>query len=205
MEPLGGIGFPSPITTQSGIVPYTEALTRSPRSVVAALILLAGVPLGLVTAILSGDGAENVIHIALGASFLLLAFAVFDFKLPMWMNWTGCITTGMLAAIFLLQGASDLMHSVPLQHLAYEVLGQRLEKLLGYAFLLWCVAMLFSDSTGTTKVLGVVVLTAILLIEIYSIVTTYSGGEAPGFLKLFYLPLFIWLLLEGLKPRARST
>ena len=49
--------------------------------------------------------------------------------------------------------------------------------------------------------MGVVVLVAILFIEIYSIVTAYVGGEAPGVLKLFYLPLFIWLLLEGMKPR----
>lgn len=154
-------------------------------------------------ALVFGDSAENVIHIALGASFLLLSFAVFDFRLPTWINWTACITTGILAVIFLLQGASDLMHSAPLQHLAYDVLGQRLEKILGYAFLLWCVAMLVGDSTGKTKVLGVVVLAAILLIEIYSIVTTYGGGEAPGFLKLFYLPLFVWLLLEGMKSRDR--
>jgi hypothetical protein len=42
----------------------------------------------------------------------------------------------------------------------------------------------------------------VLSIEIYTIVTAYVGGEAPGVLKLFYLPLFIWLLLEGMKPRG---
>jgi hypothetical protein len=78
-----------------------------------------------------------------------------------------------------------------------------LEKVLGYAFLLWCVAMLFRDSTGRTKILGVVVLVTIFFIEIYSIVTAYVGGEAPGVLKLFYLPLFIWLLLEGIEQRSR--
>ena len=50
------------------------------------------------------------------------------------------------------------MHSASLQHLAYEVLGQRVEKMLGIAFLLWCAAMLFKDSTGKTKAFGVGVL-----------------------------------------------
>ena len=75
-------------------------------------------PLAFITAIAFGGGAENVIHLALAASFLLLAFAVFDFRLPTWINLAACATTGALAAIFLLQGASDLMHAASLQHLA---------------------------------------------------------------------------------------
>jgi hypothetical protein len=171
---------------------------RSPRSVAAALILLLGVPLALVAAMAFGAGAENVIHMTLAASFLLLAFAVFDFRLPTWINLAACATTGALAAIFLLQGAGDLTHSAWLQRLAYQVLGQRVEKVLGYAFLCWCVAMLVRDSTGKTKAFGVVVLVGIFFIEIYTIaVMVYGAGEAPGVLKLLYLPLFIWLLLEG--------
>jgi hypothetical protein len=175
---------------------------RSPRGFAAALILLLGVSLALVAALAFDDGAENVIHVTLAASFLLLAFAVFDFRLPTWINLAACATTGALAAIFLLQGAGDLTHSASLQHLAYQVLGQRLEKVLGYAFLCWCVAMLFKDSTGKTQAFGVVVLVAISFMEIYTIVTVYGGGEAPGVLKLFYLPLFIWLLLEGRQRRG---
>jgi hypothetical protein len=178
---------------------------RSPRGVVAALILLLGVALALVTGIALGGGAENVLHLAMAATFLLLAFAVFDFTLPTWTNLAACAATGALGAIFLLQGVSDLMHSTSLQHLAYEVLGQRVEKMLGYAFLLWCAAMLFRDSTGKTKAFGVVVLAAIFFIEIYSIVPAYDGGEAPGILKLFYLPLFIWLLLECLQHRGSAA
>ena len=167
-------------------------------------MLLLGVALALITGIVFGDGAENVIHLALAASFLLLAFAVFDFRLQTWINLAASAAIGTLAAIFLLQGVSDLAHSASLQHLAYQVLGQRLEKVLGSAFLLWCAAMLLRDSTGRTKILGVVVLVTIFFIEIYSIVAAHVGGEAPGFLKLFYLPLFIWLLLEGISPRSRT-
>ena len=156
-------------------------------------------PLAFITATAFGGGAEDVVHLSLAASFLLLAFAVFDFRLPTWMNVAACAATGALGAIFLLQGASDLLHSASLQHLAYAVLGQRVEKMLGYAFLVWCAAVLFRDSTGRTKVFGVVVLVTIFSIEIYSIVTAYVGSEVPGVLKLFYLPLFIWLLLEGMR------
>lgn len=175
---------------------------RSPRAVIAALILLLGVALAFITGIAFGNGAENVIHMALGASFLLLAFAVFDFRLPTWINLAACAAIGALAAIFLLQGASDLAHATSLQHLAYEVLGQRVEKGLGYAFLLWCVAMLFGDSAGRSKIFGAVALVTILFVEIYSIVAASIGGQAPGVLKLFYLPLFIWLLLEGIEHRG---
>lgn len=178
---------------------------RSPRAVAAAVILLLGVPIAFITGIVFGGGAENVIHLALGATFLLLAFAVFDFRLPPWINLAASAATAVLAAIFLLQGASDLLHSASLRQLAYEVLGRRLEKVLGDAFLLWCVAMLFMDSAGRTKALGVVVLATVLSIEIYSIATAYAGGETPGFLKLFYLPLFIWLLMEGRKARYEQV
>jgi hypothetical protein len=174
---------------------------RSPRAVAAALILLLGVSLALVAAMAFGDGAENIIHVTLAASFLQLAFAVFDFRLPTWINLAACATTAALAAIFLLQGAGDLTHSASLQHLAYQVLGQRVEKVLGYAFLCWCGAMLFTDSTGKIKAFGIVVLVAIFFMEIYTIVTRYGGGEAPEVLKLLYLPLFIWLLLEGKQRR----
>jgi hypothetical protein len=127
---------------------------RSPRGFAAALVLLLGATLAVITGVAFGDGAENVLHLALAASFLLLTFAVFDYNLPAWINLAACAATGALAAVFLLQGASDLMHSASLQHLAYEVLGQRLERILGYAFLLWCVAMLLRGSAGSTRLFG---------------------------------------------------
>lgn len=177
---------------------------RSPRGFAAALILLAGAALAGLIAAASGAGAENVVHLTFAASFLVLAIAVFDFKLPPWINLGGCAATGALAAIFLLQGTSDLVHSTSLQQLAYEALGQRMEKILGIGFLLWCAAMLLLDSTGNTRILGTVVLVVILCAEIYIVTVESMAGEAPGFLKLLYLPLFVWLLLESRKPPARQ-
>ena len=91
------------------------------------------------------------------------------------------------------------MQSAPLRHLAYDVLGQRIEKALGYAFLLWCAAMLVNNSTARTRILGALALAVILCVEVYSISVMYAGGEAHGALKLLYAPLFVWLLLEGMK------
>lgn len=174
---------------------------RSPRAFAGGLAMLVGVPLALATAAVFGDGAEDVLHLALATSFALLAFAVFDFRLPSWFNRAAFVATATLAAIFLLQGVADLLHAATMQHIAYDVLGQRLEKLLGYAFLLWCAAMLLRDSAGAMKILGAIVLAAIVCVEIYTVVAAQTGHAAPGALKLVNLPLFLWLLLEGLQPR----
>lgn len=178
---------------------------RSPRAFAGGLIPLLGAPLALITSMAFGEGAETVIHLALAASFLSLALAVFDFKLPTWIGFAACGAAAALAAIFLLQAVGDLAHSASLRRLAYDVLGQRLEKILGYVFLFWCVAMLMGDSAGRTRIFGGIVLGSIFCVEVYGVVTTYAGGETPGFLKLLYLPLFVWLLLEGMKPRASRS
>ena len=40
-----------------------------------------------------------------------MAFAVFDFKLPSWITWIGCLSMSALAAIFLVQGVSHLIEN----------------------------------------------------------------------------------------------
>ncbi len=177
---------------------------RSPLGFAASLVLLLGVLLSALTELAIGIGADAIVHLTLGASFLLIALAVFDFKLPVWVAWTACAATGILAIVFLLQGASDVMHSIPLTLLAYDVLGQRLERILGYIFLLWCFVLLLLDSHGRTKLLGAVIIAAILCLEVYSIGMAYFGGSAAGILKLLYVPLFVWLLLESCKPRRTA-
>ncbi|MBL8550868.1 MAG: hypothetical protein JNJ73_12860 [Hyphomonadaceae bacterium] len=175
---------------------------RSPRGALAALALLLGV-LGAIGALAFGQGAETIIHAALGVTFVLFASCVFDFRLPVWINLLACAAAGGLAAIFLLQGLHDLAPSEPLRRVAFDVLGQRVEKYLGWAFLAWCVCMLAIDSVGGwAKALGAVVLVTILGVEIYSETMVSLGREAPGALKLLYLPLFVWLLLESIGRRG---
>lgn len=174
---------------------------QSPWTFAAGLVLPLGVSLAFVTGVVFGDGAEDIIHLTLGAAFLLLAFGVFDFKLPIWMMLAACGVAVTLSAIFLFQLTSDLLQSAQLRHLAYDVLGQRLEKLFGYAFLLWCAAMLLSSSAGKIKMFGAFALAVILCVEVYSLSAMYAGREAAGALKLLYLPLFVWLLFEGIRRR----
>ncbi len=177
---------------------------RSPCMAAAAIVLLGGVPLALGVAIGFGAGAEPIIHAALGTSFVLFAFGVFDFGLPRWISIAAAIVAGVLAEVFLLQGVSDLVPSGALRHLAFDVLGQRLEKLLGYAFLLWCGCLLVMGSAGATGLLGALVFAVVVGAEAYGFYIAASGREAHGALKLLFLPVFVWLLMESVKRGDRA-
>jgi hypothetical protein len=148
---------------------------RSPRGLLAAIVFLLALPVAVLSQILFGSGASTTIHLALGAGSVLLAFAVFDFRLPRWINWIGCVSAGALGAIFLLQGVSLLIPNDSLAYLAYEVLGQGLEGRLRDAVILWFVAMLLIDSRGKTRILGFVALSIALASEIYKYTLVYLG------------------------------
>jgi hypothetical protein len=131
-----------------------------------------------------------------------MAFAVFDFRTSRWIAWAGCVSTGALAAIFLLQGVSELIPHARLAQLAYQVLGQQVEGWLVHLFLLWCIAVLLLDSHGKTKTLGCIAIAIVVCVETYanglSLIGTSRSAEAPGLKLLFLLP-FSWLLLESRK------
>ena len=176
-----------------------RAEMRSPKALVGAFIVLAGLPAAIAASNLGID-AQAVLHVALGAGFLLFAWAAFDFRTPHWISLACCAAIGVLAAIFLLQAAS---HPAPaLQHIAYDILGQRFEKILGFMFLLWCMAVLVMDSRGWRRAFGAVALAVVLCVEGYGAFLSFTGaGPAPDALKLAYLPLFVWLALEGQRQR----
>lgn len=173
---------------------------RSPRTVAGAAVLLAGVPVAFAILVAFGNGAEATIHVALGVGFALFALAAFDFHLPRWAEIVAAVGVGALALIFLAQAAADLTGDAAIRTLAYEQLGQRLEKILGYVFLLWCFAILLLDSRGRLRMLGFVVAGLVAVAEIYAGAMGFAGSPAPETLKLLYMPLFVWLLLEGWRP-----
>src|SRR4051794_16076516 len=72
---------------------------RSIRGLLAAIILLLTVPLALAVAIVTGGGAEPIVHFGIGAGMVLLATAAFDYDLPRPMAWFGAVTTGAFGAI----------------------------------------------------------------------------------------------------------
>jgi hypothetical protein len=132
--------------------------------------------------------------------------AMFDFPLPRWMTWIGFISTGAVGIIFLLQGVSNLMpDNEGLSYLVFQVLGQGLEGLFIDLFFLWFVAVLIMDSQGKTRVLGFIVLSIVVVLEVYRIVLISSGGNFPVALKLVYFLPIIWFLFESKKKISLDT
>ena len=175
---------------------------RSPWGLLAAIVFLLAVPVALLCQILFGSGAGTTIHLALGAGSVLLSFAVFDFRLPRWINWIGCVSAAALAAIFLLQGAALLIHNDSLTYLAYQVLGQWPESLFPALLILWFVAMLLFDSQGKTRILGFVAMSIVVGFEVYTHTLAYLGTpieEQSQMLRLLMLLPFVWLLFESTK------
>ena len=102
-----------PITSGATTTTVSQGISgvriRSPRGLLAALTFLLGIPLSFGWQILFGSGAGTMVHFVLAAGTLLLAFCVFDFELPRWMNWIGCAAGLALGSIFLFAscGSSD--------------------------------------------------------------------------------------------------
>jgi hypothetical protein len=176
---------------------------RSTSGFLSAIAFLLAVPLALLYQVIFGNGAETILHFMCGIGFALSSIAVFDFKLPRWMTWIGFLATGISAVIWLLQGVSNLIQNDLLNRLAFQVLGQGLERLLIDLYIFWFIAMLFFDSRGgKTKVFGIVVMSIVVILEIYTYSLSYLGGAAAGSLKLLYLLVFVWFLLESKKENS---
>jgi hypothetical protein len=172
---------------------------RSPLGLLAALTFLVGIPISFGWQILFGSGAGTMIHFALAAGSLLLAFSVFDFELPRWINWIGCTAGLALGTIFLLQAVALLIPNESLNYFAYQVLGQWPEGWLPDVVILWFVAMLVLDSQGKSRILGIVAVSIAVCFELYSHILRYLGTSDTGGLKLLMLLPFVWLLFESMK------
>ena len=192
-----------PITTGATTMIEREDTSRvrmrSPRGLLAAIFFLLAVPVTFLFQILLGSGASTAIHLALGAGSVVLAFAVFDFKLPRWMNWIGCAAALAVGSIFLLQAVALVIPNESLHYFAYEVLGQWPEGWLPDVVLLWFVGMLVFDSQGKTRILGFVTLSIIVCFEIYKYSLAYLGNTPAEGLKLLFLLPIVWFLLESKK------
>jgi hypothetical protein len=187
---------PSTTTVRRGI---SGVRIRSSLGLLAALTFLLGIPISFGWQILFGSGAGTMIHFVLAAGSLLLAFCVFDFELPRWMNWIGCAAALALGSIFLLQAVALLIPNESLNYFAYEVLGQWPEGWLPDVLVLWFVGMLVFDSQGKSKILGIVAMSIAVCSELYSHILRFGGTSDIGSLKLLMLLPFVWLLLESTK------
>jgi hypothetical protein len=192
-----------PITSGATTTTVSQGISgvriRSPLGLLAALTFLLGIPLSFGCQILFGSGAGTMIHFVLAAGTLLLAFCVFDFELPRWINWIGCAAGLALGTIFLLQAVALLIPNESLHYFAYEVLGQWPEGWLPDVLILWLVAMLVLDSQGKSRILGIVAVSIAVCTELYSHTLRFLGTSPTEILRLLMLLLFVWLLLESTK------
>jgi hypothetical protein len=167
---------------------------RSPRGVAGAAAFLLALPIAALCQLVAGGGGATVIHVVLALGAGLMAVAVFDFRTARWIAWMGCLAAGGLAVTFLLQAVSELTRNAAVTHVAYQVLGQRLETWGGDLFLLWCVAVLVFDTRGATRIVGWVAMAIVAGVSLGGLL----GADAAG-LKVVYLMPFVWLLLEATK------
>jgi hypothetical protein len=172
---------------------------RSRRGFLAALVFLSLLPIAVLYQMFFDNGIEIITHGVLALGSVLISFSVFDFKVTSWITWLGCVATGALAAIFLLQGVSLLIQNDSLTYLAYRILGQRLEAGLVDVLIVWFIALLLMDSQGKTRILGFVAMSIVVCLELYSSSLSYFGAAPAESLKLLFLLPIVWFLFESKK------
>jgi hypothetical protein len=181
---------------------------KSTRGLLAACVLLLAFPFAALYRAVFDRGVEVVIHLALAAGTLLVCASVFDFRTARWIAWIACLSTGLLGTIFLVQAAAELLHNALLTRIAYQVLGQGLERWLFDVFALWCIAVLLADSHGRTRIGGGIALGLVVCVELIVIGLSMAGSSlnavAPQLFVLYFLP-FVWLLFESRTTRPPLT
>ena len=178
---------------------------RSKRGVLGSAIVVLCLPLADVLLSLALGDAEMILHFVLGVGVIVIASGLFAFKTTSWMTWAGILGLVGLGAVFLLQGVSDIADNTDLHEFAYNVMGQTPERILPILFFAWCVALVMQDSSGKTRIFGVVAVGLVIVLEVVDLGMNVAGEDSPGILKMFYLLLFAWLLLESSKPASASS
>jgi hypothetical protein len=176
---------------------------RSVRGFIGAATILLSYLAALAVQFLSGSGGDTVIHLVMGAGFVVFATSVGDFGLPRWVNVVGAAAAGAFGTIFLMQGVSDLTSLDGLRYVAFDVLGHRLERLLPDAVYVWFVALLLGASRGTSRVLGGAVMLIVVGLETATLVSLLLGAPI-GSVKVLVLLPFVWLLFESAERPGRG-
>jgi hypothetical protein len=177
---------------------------RSRRAFISAGAIVLSYPAAVAVQLLFGQGGDTVVHLVMGAGFVVFATSVGDFGLPRWVNVMGAAAAGAFGTIFLLQGVSDLTHVEPLRHVAFDVLGHELERLLPDVVYVWFVALLLVVSAGKSRFLGWAVMLIVVGLEIAALATLVLGVPMVSVEVLILLP-FVWLLFESVKPVETTT
>jgi hypothetical protein len=176
---------------------------KSPRAFLGSVVLVLALPAAILIQVLLGSGASLTMHLALTVGCVLISLSAFDFETPAWVAWVGRVASGAFAAIFLLQGVSELIRDDTLSYLALQVLGNWPERVLATLIAFWLVAVLLNASRGNTRNLGFVVMAVVVGVDAYNYVLLYLG-ETPAFVALYLLP-FVWLLLQSRTTEPRRV
>jgi hypothetical protein len=177
---------------------------RSPRAFIGSATIVLSYPIAIGVQLLFGGGADTVIHFVMGAGFVIFATSVFDFELPRWVNVIGAVAAGAFGVIFLLQGLSDVTRFEGLRYVAFDILGQQLERILPYVVYLWFIALLLLSSSGKSRVLGWVVMPIVVLVEIATLVSLLLAIPMVNLKVVILLP-FVWLLFESAKREPAQS
>jgi hypothetical protein len=177
---------------------------RSRRAVLAATLFLLALPTALLCQVVFGAGAEITIHAVLAAASTLLSLAVFDFAAPRWVTWIASLAAGALAGIFLLQGIALGRSDERLTRVAFDVLGQLPEGLLGDAVLVWFLVVLWLDSRGLTRAAGLAAVIPALCLQVTGQLMRQQNASTvalPAIFQVLLLLPFVWLFAVGvMKP-----
>jgi hypothetical protein len=181
-------------------------MMRSIRGLLAAIAFLLVVPLVVVNSALFAIEADITVHFVAAVGFLLLALAAFDFRTPKWIMWAACVAASISAVSYVLQGVSNLVpNNSTLFYLAFTILGQQLERVLPDVLILWFVAILLTDSHGTTRIFGLAVMAAVVGVEVLSYGSRLFGGsiyDAAPILRAAILLPFVWLPFESARKAS---
>jgi hypothetical protein len=178
---------------------------RSTRGLIGAATILLSYPVAIAaTMLLGGDAATLIVHLFIGAGFVILASSVFDFGLPRWVNVIGATAIGAFGATFMLQGVADLVHIPAVSYVAYDVLAGPIERVLPDVGYLWFVALLLVASQGKSRFVGWAIMPAIIGLEIAAVAGVVLGTELPVLKFLILLPP-VWLIFESVKGQATRT
>jgi hypothetical protein len=175
---------------------------KSPRGLLAALLLLLAFPLAVLVQVLFGAGSETVVHLVGAFGFAFLALSFFDFTPPRWIAWAGCVAASALAVVFAVQGVSTLLPDESLHRVAFDVLGDRPERAAIVVLLFALLAVCLIESRGVTRIVGLVTILGVVALELYRVGVGILGIPEGANLRILYLLPFVWLLLESRKERS---
>jgi hypothetical protein len=177
---------------------------RSTLAAAASAIILSSIVFGIVAGILVGQVlAEAMIHFGVGLGFVLLAPALFDFRIVPWLTRVAAAASFAFGSVFLLQGVADLVGNADLHYVAFQVLGQGLERILPNVLLIWFAALLLTGSAGRSRWLGWAIVPLAIGLEVGAAIGFVVGIEIP-FLKLHLFAPLVWLIVESVETSGSS-